>query len=223
MLTIYRKDGKKGKELSLKLKGILNLIDPEVPFKLIAEQECIEVEELYNLANHLKYWKVADIITALDSYSYFSYFSPYKFKRLNYKLEPLLVIHSIARIGKKLKIPNYEEISHFFSNNRSWNEIKEYFSFLDLKKLKLLFSTLVSEKVILERFLHLSFSESKYAEVELFLEEISNEDKRLIEKIRKWSKAGMSLKECYPLGEMEKMNLLKVTEEYSDFLDIYFT
>ena len=67
-----RKDAKKGKAIDQILKDLIKEMDPEKSFLEISEEKEIDLQEIYNIAFHLKYWKVADMISYLDSYTYFS-------------------------------------------------------------------------------------------------------------------------------------------------------
>ena len=65
------KDGHKGKELALNLRHFLKNVDIEKNFQEISEIIEIDPEELYNITNHLKWWRIGTFVYKLDDYSYF--------------------------------------------------------------------------------------------------------------------------------------------------------
>jgi hypothetical protein len=65
------KDGHKGKELAQNWKKIKESVDIEKTFKQLSDQTEIDIEELYNITNHLKWWKMGTYVYKLDQFSYF--------------------------------------------------------------------------------------------------------------------------------------------------------
>lgn len=98
-----------------------------------------------------------------------------------------------------MNIPQDDDLISFLSSIRSWNDIKLKYLHFGKNKLKDLIGCLLTDELIHERFVHFSFSESKYEEKELFLEDIPEQDKELIEFIRQMSASGKSLKQMYPI------------------------
>jgi hypothetical protein len=64
------KDCYKGKELSQSFKKVLKNLDIEKDLNQISEAIEIDLEELYNITNHLKWWRIGTFIYKLDSWSY---------------------------------------------------------------------------------------------------------------------------------------------------------
>lgn len=65
------KDGYKGKQISMHIKEIVRKFDLEKNFHELSNILEIDLEELYNVTNHLKWWKIGTYVYCLDNSSYF--------------------------------------------------------------------------------------------------------------------------------------------------------
>lgn len=65
------KDSRKGKELAHNLNEIVKAVDIEKNFEQLSDQIEIDLEELYNLTNHFKWWRIGTYVYKLDATSYF--------------------------------------------------------------------------------------------------------------------------------------------------------
>ena len=137
-------------------------------------------------------------------------------------MEPTHAIAILNKISKRLFLPEHEDILSYLSNVHSWRELKVKYYHFGVGKLKSILSSLIVEKIVKERFLCFSFSESKYSELELFMDEISEDDLMMIQKIRSWSADRKCLKDVYPLEEHFIGELIRVKDDYREFIRTYF-